>query len=188
MKDFLIFLLFLCIWPGSMFLVGIIGESRIVPIDSHQSQAFWPGDFAFPVMAFVLYQDHVRGFEFPLWGWLLLIILTLAWLPIGIMLWKADNTWYKPRARYSPTKIWHNFGGFIAVPVAIVPYAITVVAEAIRGNYEISWLGLTIFILAWVYYAVLVGTDKLKHEGDEDIRHPADWQPIWVTKKIKRST
>ena len=188
MKDILIFLLFLCIWPGSMFLVGIIGESRILPIDSHQSQTFWPGELALPVMAFVLYQDYARGFQFPRWGWILFAVLTVIWLPIGIKLWKDDLSWYKPRAKYSPTKIWHNLGGFILIPPAIVPYAITVIVEAIRGRYEISWVGVAVFVSAVSFYAVLASTDKVKHEGDEDIRHPADWQPIWVTRKIKRST
>ena len=38
------------IWPGSFFLVALIGESRVPSLWKNQSKAFFPGDLTLPVM------------------------------------------------------------------------------------------------------------------------------------------
>ncbi len=186
MREFLIFLLLLAIWPGSLFIVGIIGESRLIPIDSHQSKAFWPGELALPVMALTIFLEFDRGFRIPGYGYYLAAGMFVAWLPIAVMLWREDSTWYGPRANRGPTKIWHNLGGFVLAPVAVVPSAIMIFVEKIRGNYDMSWVGFAVYLIAAAFYFYCAATDKLQHEGDESLRHPEDWQPIWRTRRLRK--
>ena len=188
MKDFLIFLLFLCVWPGTMFLVGMIGESRILPVGTRQSRAFLPGELTIPVMEFAIYLEYKKGFRLSGINWLWLIVAIAVIIPIGIKLWRDDINWYKPRARYSPTKIWHNLGGFILVPIIIATNVLGIATDIVRGQHRFSWVSLVLFACALAFYIYCAATDSLADPGDVDIRHPEDWQPIWVTLAQKRST
>ena len=188
MREFLVFLLLLAIWPGSLFIVGIIGESRLIPVDHHQSKTFWPGELALPVMALPLFLEFDRGFRIPEYGYYLIAGMFVAWLPIAIKLWRDDSTWYGPRANRGPTKIWHNLGGFVLAPVAVVPVAFIIVIERIRGNFDMSWVGFSIYVIAAAFYVYCMATEKKLERGDKDIgiRHPEDWQPIWRTRRLRK--
>lgn len=84
-------LLFLAIWPGTMFLVGLIGESRFLPIWRDQSKAFFPGDLTLAPLALSFLMMHERTDSLPLvesvWWWLLVMALMA---PVAIQLRKSD--------------------------------------------------------------------------------------------------
>ncbi len=195
------------IWPGSMFLVGWIGESRLVPIRRHQSKAFLPGDFAFGVMAIAfieiyntivpqtgteLLKDHANSAF--LWG--VVLFFTTG---IGIHLRLREEESYDPRAWNGPTKITHDIVGYFMIPTILVgllwialgtmsrylEIAYKATPEAAWRNYsalwQASWPYWIVILLAAIFYVGCRIYDIRRPATPEDIavRHPADWLPIW---------
>lgn len=172
------------IWPGLMFLVGAIFESRLIPIGRGQSWAFIPGDFSLGVMAtalLVMYTD--TGKDIPLVGsacWWIPVIVVLG--VIAVFWHRNDVSYYPPRAGRSPTKILHNFVGYFLFPVILVGLGVPQIVEAFVSGMSLSilrcWL---IFVAALAFYLVCVLHDTFSAPTAKDIyrRHPDDWRPIW---------
>lgn len=182
--------------PGMMFVIGIIGESRLIPIaPSRQFMAFFQGDLLVGAMVAGLL---VSATQLPseqrwynsLWFHLVVFVAMLAiafWMTWGEYR-NAAVSGYGARAMYSPTKIYHNAAliwiyGYVAVSTLVA-----VLAEArSRGVWAalacgLLWLGLMHAENAYIdkYYAGH-GLRQAKAAG----AHTSDWQPIWVTGRIR---
>ncbi|MBQ3292727.1 hypothetical protein IJG93_00240 [Candidatus Saccharibacteria bacterium] len=174
------------IWPGMMLLVGIIFESRLVPVWKHQAKAFLPGDLAFGVIFVSLVSMYAKsGLDFPMYniwfGWLVLTVLDLAvFLPIR----KIDVANYPPRARRSPTKMVHDLIGYFFIPILLAYFGLMQVliqSSFIKRLFLMEWLCIGaggLFYLACLIADLTAGCTA----EDVELRHPEDWKPIWISK------
>lgn len=174
------------IWPGLMFAVGVIFESREVPLIKHQSKAFFPGDLTLGVMlvAFIGMYSHT-GIDIPL-------VRSSLWWPIvaAVMVvvgWKIhlkDAANYPLRAAYSPTKIAHDVMGYFIIPTVLIGLGVPQIALlADKGMREANRMGWLAVAIAITLYLTCVALDVITYYDTDDIhaRHPEDWQPIWKT-------
>ena len=179
-NKYILVLLTWIFWPGLMFIVGLIGESRLVPVGRLQSRAFLPGDLAFGVIFVALIGLYEPGenINAKLFVFLLLPILLIAW-----ELRENDVKSYPPRARISPTKITHDFIGYFLIPLTLCNLGLTKIVrfitdkESFSGTYP-HW---TIVVSGLLFYIICVVIDS-EHPATLamiNARHPADWKPIW---------
>lgn len=206
-NKFLMILAIWLVWPGSMFLVGWIGESRLTPIWKHQSKAFLPGDLTFGVIviAFIgLYAKIVPRTGTTIlsnaintgWIWSLAFAISLA---ICFALRDSEKNTYEVRALHSPTKILHDIMGYTFIPLVLLSL-LAITAKVILRYYQIAQKNLpmaadknleVLLQLCWPYFAVMVLAiavyigcliyDKLHPATSMDVflRHPTDWKPLW---------
>lgn len=173
------------IWPGSFFLVALIGESRIPPLWKNQSRAFFPGDLTLPVMWIAMLRLNFS--ENMLTGPLASIVGLIAFFVIeaGIF-WivtkvaTEDRKNYPDRSANSPTKIYHDLIGYYVFPMSIAPSCVFYVTCLIENRSWPSW-SLLWAIVPLIFYILCVIYDMRKGFTAEDIeaRHPSDWKPIW---------
>lgn len=176
------------IWPGLMFLVGWIGESRIVPTGENQSKAFFPGDFAFGIMFVTLAIFYTRAAEIdietvkmleePSWIRLCTIISIL----IFIYMRRRDRFAYPRRAFRSPTKICHDIVGFMIIPFMLIWMEYPAISLFFR-NSKLRDLSFSIELIAlmWMFYGFCVWKDSTDEEMAEKAKymHIDYWQPLW---------
>jgi len=175
------------IWPGTMFIVGMVGESRLVPIVKRQSRAFLPGDLSLAVMFLALLSLHDRTCSNPLyWGynpewWICVMVVMLF---VAMKLRAGDVVNYPPRSGNSPTKLAHDAIGYWFIPSCLIALGVPQLADIFMGESEIliSWL---VFSGAIIFYGICVAVDAVKGWTPEDVaaRHPENWTPIWAQKK-----
>ncbi len=179
MQYVLFLLVFWLFWPGSMFIVGLIFESRILPFWKHQSRAFIPGDFCVGVMflGIKILRDHGYNENDPLSAFTILLIV-LAY-SAAVVVQDKDIKPYKLRATRSPTKILNDSTYFL-FPFLIL-YSGWPIIVAKTPYVSIFWGAVAAFAAAAVWDAKRGFTEE-----DVRLRHPDDWQPIWKTKKIRR--
>lgn len=185
-NPFVMTLVFWLFWPGLMFAVGWIGESRLVPIGASQSIAFWPGDFALGVMVVALIgvHSHVEadswGYSTYWWTIVVAVMLIVAW-----RLRAGDVINYPPRAGVSPTKITHDVVGYFLIPTTLVGLGVPQLFALPRAGIKETRYCWLMFVAGVVFYLACVAMDAVCSYSDADIaaRHPADWAPIWQTKK-----
>ena len=206
-KYLLVLLLWLFFWPGGMFLIGLIGEKRLVPIWKHQARAFLPGDMMFGiiVVAFggffsaiatrtgtIMLEKSANSV------WSLLPAFVVA-LVVYFILHNKEKDDYKVRALHSPTKIAHDIVGYILIPQVLISF-LTIAIDVTRRYYrfakeimpEVAVKNLiALWKVSWPYWAVIIAAIAvyigcfiydIRHPATpEDIaaRHPEDWQPIW---------
>ena len=173
------------IWPGMMFLVGWIGESRLIPVGKHQSTAFMPGDLTLGIMTVELLCLHERTCNDPNWwgydpAFWLFITITVAMIVL-IFVIEADQENYPPRASLSPTKITHDVVGYWLIPTLLIGLGLPQLVDTLRfgiSEYWPVWLEFTVVLSVYVFCAM---NDYINGATEEDIaiRHPANWQPIW---------
>ena len=173
------------VWPGLMFLVGVLFESRLIPIGRGQSWAFFPGDFSLGVMTTALLLMYANtGTDILLVGsayWWIPVIVVLG--VIAIFWHRNDVSFYSPRAGRSPTKVLHNLVGYFCFPVILVGLGVPQVVHIFTGGGISSktlycWV---VFVAALAFYLVCVLHDVISPPSAKDInrRHPDDWRPIW---------
>lgn len=185
---FILLVIFWLIWPGLMFLVGFILESRLVPIGDSQSKMFFPGDLSLGVMLVAIIGmytktgvDDVPLIHEPHW-WLALVII------VGLSaLWLRNNEApnYPGFAFRSPTKITHDIMGYFIIPFVLLGFGIPQLIMLKFGVFEavrMNWFALA---LAIVFFLFCGAMDLLTFYDRKDIatRHPDDWQPIWRKKR-----
>lgn len=178
-KFILVFITWL-FWPGILFIVGLIGESRIIPIGKLQAKAFMPGDLSFGVIFVALismYQPN-EHFNRQICCILFVPVLYFAWL-----MRREDEAFYPPRARISPTKITHDCIGYFIIPLVLLTLATTKIYDIfIHKNTLVetfpSWM---VVLLAFFFYLFCVAMDNKAPITNEQIhaRHPHSWRPIW---------
>ncbi|MBO4812951.1 hypothetical protein J5491_02260 [Candidatus Saccharibacteria bacterium] len=173
------------IWPGMMFLVGWVGESRLIPVGEHQSMAFLPGDLSLGVMAIELLRLHERTYDNPNWwgydpAFWMFVTMAVAMVVLAFVI-EADQKNYPPRASLSPTKITHDVVGYWLIPTLLFGLGLPQLVDGIRFGIGGSWPIWLEFTMALSFYIACVVNDCLKGATEEDIaiRHPANWQPIW---------
>lgn len=185
LNKFCLLLGFWLFWPGLMFIVGAIGESRLVPIWEHQSRAFFPGDLSLGVMLVALLDLHASKLESADWWgysvfWLLIVVLAMASVASRIHL--TDASHYSFRSRCSPTKVVHDIIGYWFIPTLLIflglPKLFEFVVQGYTANECISWAA---FVAALAFYFMCIRWDSVLGHTEEDVtaRHPPDWQPIW---------
>lgn len=180
----LLLLAFWLIWPGLMFIVGFIGESRLVPVGRHQSKAFMPGDLMLGIMVLALISLYAYKPEAPDWwgflgAWWIAIAVVMALL--ALLARAHDVTSYPTRAGNSPTKILHDVIGYFLIPMILVGMGIPKLVAGIMRGGEFYLPGWAVFLSALAFYMLCVFVDIKKGVTPEDIRmrHTEDWQPIW---------
>jgi hypothetical protein len=200
MKFFIYLLIYFLIMPGLMFILGLIGESRIIPLFKHQSKAFFPGEIALvvAVTSMSVYWDTDLVPKAGTMWWLLFsrsatingklsfVIEVVKWIiiiTIYLYLEKRDHKAYRfQRSINGPAKRWHDCYGFLVIPAAMIKLGIPVIIPTEINIYSIiTWASLAFYgiMLVWDYY-------KPATEEDKYIRHPDDWKPIWETKRLKK--
>ena len=183
-----------CFWPGLMFLVGWIGESRLVPIGENQSKAFFPGDLTFGVMFIMLAvfyteaskidPDVVTKLEAPGPIGVSIVLALLVSIPLR----KKDKPGYPKRALRSPTKICHDVIGYVLIPFMVI----WLVMPAIELWVSSMWFDrkpdlsgihtpIEIIILMGMIYGFCVWKDTTDTKLAEKAKymHTAYWQPLW---------
>lgn len=182
------------IWPGLMFFVGVVFESREVPLWKHQSKAFFPGDLSLSIMLVALIgmyaKTGVRGVAMvdSLYWWLIVIITMaiVAWI-----LRKNDVANYPTRrAVCSPTKMTHDVMGYFIIPMLLAGLGMPQLVEMIIGDGVLDvtkncWLAFT-FAVAFFLTCVAVDFVNQPDTVDMNARHPSDWRPIWRNGNKKR--
>ncbi|MBQ3413651.1 hypothetical protein IJH33_02260 [Candidatus Saccharibacteria bacterium] len=180
-----ILLLLWLIWPGLMFVVGAIWESRLVPIWQFQSKAFIPGDFALVYAVMKLAEMYLATLYLHTWGkrpiWWAVACLVATIIAGHLQGNDAKN--YPPRARYSPTKLTHDFIGYFLITFLVIAMLVPQIwlmctSPNIVTGVTSQWRPM---ISGFVIYAVCVAYDFSAPPTDLEIalRHPADWHPLW---------
>ena len=177
------------IWPGAMLIVGVIFESRIVPLGKQQSRAFFPGDLSFAVMLVALFGMYAKNSKVPLVdSWLYWAIAVLVVVTMAREMQASDVANYPARARTSPTKAIHDMIGYFVIPLLLVGFGLPQLLVVWKPEVLIlSWPEWLVFAAGMGFYTLCVGVDSVKHYSQEDIyaRHPYDWEPIWKTRKLR---
>ena len=184
------------LWPGLMFLVGVIGESRLVPVWKHQPKAFNPGELLIGVALVALlgmHAERVDSYYYSPAYWLY-EVMVFVWLYCFVIRKKVQQN-YPARSAVSPTKITHDVVGYILIPTALCSLGLPkLFAWPSLGHIELPKLlvrsplcsskeNWTVFFVAMAGYIICVIADIKKGYTEEDIqaRHPSDWKPIWAT-------
>jgi len=170
------------ITPIGHLAIGLIGESRLVPLDSWNGRQFWsffPGDvFLGVTAAFLLVAagnlPSEQRFYNATWFHIVVLVVVAA---VAIFMtygeWKSGA--YGTRAMYSPTKIYHN-----GVLYAGFGYVIVSTFIALVGAVELKSLIVpALFFVVWM--GMLVVDNSIAPEPDERAQnaHIEDWSPIW---------
>lgn len=160
--------------PVWFIVVGIICESRVVPLWRNQSRAFMPGDLALGVTFATGWYLHPR-FD----PTLLVIGLVAGVVLLCLMRRKFDgtNNYPLPTLR-SPTKVYHDY-------VLYIGYVAALVSVAVPGILMSSWsdamplkvIGLIAFVV-WLSGLVADGLDP-DMPRKRKLMHVSDWRPIW---------
>lgn len=175
--------------PGMMFVIGLVGESRLIPwTPSYQFLSFLPGDFFLGGMAAgLLVLSRQLPAERHLYnnGWFHLVLL-LGAAAVAVIITRGeynDPNGYGHRAVLSPTKLYHNlllYGGYgyiiVATLVALVAWAVM--------QHEMAFTGLLVLCLlpGLIWVGLLVVEQKVPENVKRDRVHNAhvnDWSPIW---------
>ena len=188
-------LLTFCFWPGLMFIVGWVGESRLVPIGKNQSKAFFPGDFSFGIMFVMLAMFYARASEIEP-DIVHEILETPGWIGFSAVmsfilfffLRRKDRFAYPKRAYNSPTKICHDIVGFFIIPFMLIWMEYPALSLWVRSK----WLDRTpdlseihipieIIILMWLLYLFCAWHDATDAKLSEKTKymHTAHWKPLW---------
>lgn len=184
--------LLLCwlITPGMMYVIGLIGESRLVPwTPKTQFLSFFPGDFFLGTMLTALLMvvkrlpDEQRFYNATWWH----ILMLAAAITVAVVITVGeynDPNGYGHRAVLSPTKLYHNillYGGYGYIIVA----TLFAVMNWLLGTWSWSTVGLVALCLlpGAVWVGLLVFEQRVSDEVKRDrIRysHVNDWEPIWT--------
>lgn len=171
----------LAITPGMMFVIGVIGESRILPVTpDKQFVSFVPGDLFLSMAAALLLwrasslPAESRWYNSTTWHVIVLMAAIVVAIVMTWMEWKSGV--YSTRAIFSPTKLYHNgilYGGYGYVIV-------TTLVALIFGAGDRWWLSALLPGLIWVYLLAVdnTGLPKVK-ESRAAHAHDPNWKPIW---------
>lgn len=176
--------LLLCwlITPGMHLLVGMVLETRFVPLDSqHQFLSFFPGDLflggfaAGLLVAAKSLPDQLRWYNATWWHMLVLIVCMVAAIGLTWVEWHSGA--YPAGAILSPTKLYHN-----GVLYILYGYVIVVTLVAVLAAARSWWLPI-VFVFGAVWLGLVVIDNS--YSGEVSIQkaagaHTADWRPLWI--------
>jgi hypothetical protein len=188
-RDFLLILPFcLALSPLGMILVGIIGESRMIPMSpDKQFLSFWPGDgyLAVGVAIFWAIARNLPNGSHWSNSTRFRLAVVVVWIVVATALtfleWKGGI--YPTRAIFSPTKLYHNGLLYIGYGSIAVTSVVTVLARAPWKSEPVLWPMFLVATICFVRWGVWVVQDstltrdtalyKARHA------HVADWTPVW---------
>jgi hypothetical protein len=193
----------MAITPGTMFVLGLVGESRLLPWTADkQFLSFFPGDIFLGMAVagmLVLAQRLPSGsYWYSSRTWHLLVLIGA--LVVAFLITRGeynDPNGYGHRAVLSPTKLYHN-----GVLYGLYGYVIVVVLAALVGGLLVNWswesFGLLVAcllpMLLWASCLVLEQNDAFLEkyaatngQTAQDVKtrrvenaHVNDWEPIWA--------
>lgn len=183
-------ILSLVVTPLGMILVGIVFESRVVPLGKDQARSFIPGDIglSFTVATGVYLYPQILSDSFWVSGRMVGIGGIVAVLTCYAMrTWIDGENNYSRGALMSPTKLYHDF-------VLYVGFLWLLIASSVPGilfgtswggdNLSCKLVGLAGFAV-WLYGMYLDITDEeSERKRKSKVRHTAFYQPIWRTWKL----
>lgn len=179
--------------PYGHLLVGLVGDGRLIPLDSNrQFQSFFPGDLFLGVAVAVLLTTADRlpaeKHFYNAWWWH--AILLVGALSVAFLMtygeWVAK--FYPKWAILAPSKIYHNFllyGGYGYVAVSTL---VAIVSSLIitRWSWVTAGLVLVAFLCVapWMYLVVKEGnlskTDPAALQRKAQHAHVPDWKFLGV--------
>lgn len=187
---YLMLLIVWVFWPGLFFLVGWVGESRVIPLGRGQSRMFFPGDLMLGVCLVDLIGMNANCpviWEWPKAWWWPLICAAFALLVLYLVRTRFDAVYYPLRAANSPTKWTHDLVGWCFFPFILAYLGVPQLLALLLNPLSIVFTGAywVIIALAIVFDVGCIVYDS-KHDAlfggmDElmEFRHPQDWKPIW---------
>lgn len=184
LSRFVLVLVSWLVWPGLMFAVGLVFESRVVPIGKGQSKMFFPGDLAIGIILVGIISmydktgTYIPMVDSPYW-WIVVVVVMAV---VAIRARKGDAISYPPRAARSPTKITHDVMGYFLSPVLMIGLGIPQLGmleeEGVFAATRLGWLAVAMGVVLYLFCTAL---DLITFYDSNDIasRHPEDWVPIW---------
>ncbi len=181
MSVLIFFVTFVVAWYGIPMAIGWFAEKRHVPLlPPIQSWAYFPGNLAIPFMLYALYKEYKKGPQLERWmygSWFSVAVIVVVFA-ILIVVIRHDYSFYRYRAQWSPTKIWHDAVAYLIMSTSIVRFALPLAIQFFRGKVEFQdKTYVCMFLIALAGYAVCVVLDCM-NPADEDrvyARHPYDW-------------
>ena len=185
---------FWLLWPGAMFFVAAVFESRPVYLGKGQSRMFFPGDFLLGtsvVMLLGMYTKETVGWHE--------VYLPSYWIVTGIfhfvlacILHIPDAGRYKEAgSRRSPTKLTHDFFGYFLCPWLMASRGIPQLVWLIMSRGSVScWIEWIVVFIPFSGFMVFTVYD-IKHAPTDEERllmHPATYAPCWKNKDTLKKT
>lgn len=168
----------LVISPMMMFLIGWVGESRMLPIWTGQFKAFLPGDLFLGVsLAFAARRvgewdaSQVHWYQT---SWYHTLVLSLSIL-IAVVTRAMDSKVYETHSFVSPTKLYHDYGAFVLLAVLLGLLLIPVVV--VGRDYTAARVWALAFFVFWLICLIIDMMSDQQAIGR--IAHPSNWQPLW---------
>jgi len=175
------------ITPVGHLLVGLVGESRLVPLrSSEQYLSFFPGDLFLgtAVAGYLVLAGEVRHEDrwFNSLGVHLVVLIGALVVASLLTLMELKGGAYPPRAIKSPTKIYHNFVLYgLYGYVAFVSLMAVFVGMNWNAGSVVAASVSTIFGLVWVRFVFIDSTLTREESAKKAMHaHISDWKPIWV--------
>lgn len=171
-------------WPGTMFIVAAVFESRKVYLGKGQSRMFFPGDLTLGVAIVMFIGMHAKNpiesaiFHSPIY-W---IVGGIFHAFLAFMIRIPDIKHYPLKSRNSPTKIAHDFCGYFICAWMMaalgIPQLIWCVKTSSFGNCITEWV---IFMVVAAFFLAMGIWDATYHVTSRDLllRHPDKYRPIW---------
>lgn len=169
--------------PVGNLLIGAIGESRLVPVDSWNGRQFWsffPGDLVLGVAAAVLLvssqnlPDEQRWYNHTVWHFVVLVACAAVAVTLTVVEWRSGA--YPPAAILSPTKLYHN-------GVLYIGYGYVIVATLTACLFGGVLRGGAIAVVIGLIWMALLVCDNMVSEPEAtrraSIAHVPDWKPLW---------
>lgn len=180
----LMILIYWLFWPGLMFLVAAVFESRKVHLGKGQSRMFFPGDFMLGIIIVMIIGMHAKN---PV-GYIA-IHLPFYWMAgaifhglIAFAIRTLDIARYPPGSRNSPTKLIHDFCGYFFCAWLIAGLGLPQLSWCIKTSSFTScateWI---IFIIAAAFFIAMTIWDITHPATRRDLllMHPDKYHPIW---------
>lgn len=172
-----------CLTPIGHMLVGAIGESRFVPLDSWNGRQFWsffPGDLFLgwtAALLLVLAQrlpSEPRWYNSTWWHAAVLLGCALVALVLTYGEWKSGA--YPTRAILSPTKLYHN-------GVLYIGFGYVIVSTLVACLFGAPLQSVLLALVPGIFWVGMLAIDNTPSASDAAERarhaHVADWRPIW---------
>lgn len=172
--------------PGMMFVLGIVGESRLIPIaPDRQFVSFFPGDLFLGVTATGLLtlapQLPAEHHWYNATWWSVLVLICAVVVAVVMTWFEWSSGAYTTRAIFSPTKLYHNGVLYIGYGSVIVTTLVTTLMAVTW-----SWLNLGLLFGLLVPGFVWAGLIVVDNTSPSDVRarkaagaHTPHWKPIW---------
>ena len=174
--------------PLGMIAVGVIFESRVVPLWRNQAKSFMPGEAALGVVFAAGCYLSPQVAKDSIWASAKVPIagLFIGFVVCYLMRTKFDGeNNYSRAALDSPTKRYHDYVMYViylAGMVAICVPAILTATSWTGSNLDIKLFALAFFTV-WIAGLLRDGTDPKMREKSKKM-HVTIYRPIWKTWKV----